>query len=365
MSDASLTARGPARTSLKWGSLLMLPVHLLAVLTSAKSFRDNPVLGSPSLNRRGLHLARRRIAAGLGERRRRALSRGIPAADRAAFERDGFVMKTDYLDPATFAAFRDEIMGLNVPAREALIGDTLTRLIALDEPTLAGLPTVKSVLEAKSLRGLMDYVGSFRRRPSLYVQTVFSRFCDGERDIQSFYHTDTFHPTLKAWFYLQDVEEDAAPFAYVPGSHRTTLRRLAWERRMSLNARDAGDRLTAEGSLRISEEEILRLGYGPPRKLPVKANTLIVADTSGIHRRSTTDQQSARVSIWAYRRSNPFLPWVGGDLASLPLVRARAQRLYWAVSDRLMDRRGKKRLWQWVGNRSPLTPVVREPAAGE
>jgi hypothetical protein len=341
----------------RWKHWAMLPFHGLAVLSAAKSFRDNPIIGSPALNRRGLHIARRRLAALLGDRRRQHLVRQLSAEDRDAFERDGFIVKPNFLDETTFRAFREEILGLNVDAREALIGDTLTRLIPLDGPTLRNLPTVRSVLEGAHYRGLLAYVGSFRRRPHLYVQTVFSQFCaDAEPDIQSFFHTDTFHPTLKSWFFLQDVEEDAAPFTYVPGSHRPNRRRLAWERRVSLTACDAADRLTAEGSFRISEAKIERLGYGPPQKLPVNANTLVIADTSGIHRRSTTDRQAARVSIWAYSRSNPFLPWAGGDLTAIPVIKDYAMRIYWAMADRLKDARKVRRDWRWVGQRSPLSP---------
>lgn len=355
------SAAGPAQLGPKarpagFKNLVLLPLHCLQLLSSSKSFRDNPVIGNPGLNRRGLHVARRRAAAWLGDRRRRRLTGLLAAEDREAFDRDGFLVKPNFLDPATYAALRAEIMQLHVDAREAVIGDTLTRLIPLDEPTLQRLPTTRAVLEGATYRGILDYIHSFRRRPHLYVQTVFSRHCDAEPDVQSFFHADTFHPTLKSWLFLDDVEDDAAPFAYVPGSHRVTPRRLAWERRVSLSARDAGDRLTAEGSMRISEAEIRRLGYGEPRRLPVAANTLVVADTSGIHRRSTTERQSTRVSIWAYSRANPFLPWVGGELATLPVVKGLALRAYWAVTDRVKDARKVRRDWRWVGQRSPLTP---------
>jgi Phytanoyl-CoA dioxygenase (PhyH) len=350
-----IARRGPR--SFSWWDLVLLPVHCAAILSTTKSFRNNPVIGSPVLNRRGLHVIRRRLAARLGAQRRRSLAGLLPAEDREAFERDGFIVKPNFLDEATFQAFRDEIMGLNADAREALIGDTLTRLIPLDGHTLRRLPTVQSVLEGSDYRGLLAYVGSFWRRPHLYVQTVFSQFArDVEPDVQSFFHSDTFHPTLKSWFFLQDVEEDGAPFTYVPGSHRPNQRRLAWERKISIIAHSAGDRLTAEGSLRISEAEILRLGYGAPRKVPVAANTLVVADTSGIHRRSRTERQTTRVSIWAYSRSNPFLPWAGGDIAAPLVIRGHAMLIYWAMADRLRDARRVQRDWHWVGRRSPLTP---------
>ncbi len=347
-------AAGSRRASAwRW---LLAPAYFCTILSSAKSFRDNPVIGSPRLNRWGLHVWRRLVAARVGAWRRRQLAHLISSEDRTAFERDGFVIKRNFLDDATFRAFRDEIMGLNTAAREAVIGDTLTRLIPLDAVTLRGVPTVRRVLEGPAYRNLLSYIGSFKRKPHFYVQTVFSQFCHAEPDVQSFFHADTFHPTVKAWLFLEDVEADAAPFTYVPGSHYHNRRRLAWERRVSRTARDAGDRLTSEGSLRISEREIRRLGYGAPVRLPVGANTLVVADTGGIHARGTTLRQTARVSIWAYSRSNPFLPWVGGDLAALPLLKGHALRLYWAVTDRLKDAKQVRRDWRWVGLRSPLSP---------
>ena len=357
MGNVPASTLPPSRRSHELARWLRLPLDALAVFTGAKSHKTNLVIGSASLNRRGLHLARRRLAARLGALRRRGLSGLLPAADRMAFDRDGYVVRPGFLDPATFAAFRDEIMGLRSDAREALIGDTLTRLIPLDNAALRRLPVVRAVLEGSDYLGLHAYVGSFRRRPHLYVQTVFSQHAPAaEPDVQSFYHTDTFHPTVKSWFYLQDVELDAAPLAYVAGSHRTNRRRLAWERRTSVNAHQANDRLTAEGSFRISEAEIRQLGYGEPRKLAVAANTLIVADTSGIHRRSTTDVPGVRVSIWAYSRSNPFLPWSGGDVTAMPVVKKHALRLYWKVTDRLKDARKVPRDWRWVGERTPLSP---------
>ncbi|HUA54331.1 MAG TPA: hypothetical protein VMB81_19300 [Candidatus Sulfotelmatobacter sp.] len=365
MSDVSaprLAPNPPPRLAKRAGAKvrpwrwLFAPVYLFTIASSAKSFRDNPVIGSPTLNRWGLHVLRRRVAAWLGALRRRQLAPLISAEDRAAFERDGFIIKRDFLDDASFRALRAEIFGLETRAREAVIGDTLTRLIPLDAITLRALPTTRGVLEGGRYRNLLAYVGSFKRKPHFYVQTVFSRHCDAEPDVQSFFHSDTFHPTVKAWLFLDDVVEDAIPFTYVPGSHRHTRRRLAWERRLSRTARTAGDRLTAEGSLRITEAEIRRLGYGPPQRIPVPANTLVVADTSGIHARGTTDRRTRRVSIWAYSRSNPFLPWVWGDMAALPGVKGHALRLYWAITDRLKDAGRKPREWRWVGQRSPLSP---------
>jgi hypothetical protein len=86
---------------------------------------------------------------------------------------------------------------------------------------------------------------------------------------------------------------------------------------------------------------------------------LVVADTSGFHARGTAPGPSVRVSIWAYSRSNPFLPWTGGDLLALPVIGGRALRFYWAVTDRWKDLTGARRDWRWVGKRSPLSPPAK------
>ncbi len=342
----------------RWFRWVLAPFDILALATMAKSFEANPVIGNRTLNRWGLHLLRKRIALRLGDHRRRSLAVYLTPEDRAAFDRDGFLVKRNFLDPNTFARMRDEILSFETEAREAVIGDMLTRLIPLDAITLPRLPVTREILEGPRFRRLIDYAGSFRRRPHLFIQTVFSRVAEGPPDVQSFFHSDTFHPTMKAWFFLNDVAEDANPFTYVPGSHRPTRRRLAWERRVSMTAARAGDRLTAEGSLRVSESELRHFGYPAPQKLAVGANTLIVADTSGIHKRGTSRDPATRISIWAYSRSNPFLPWVGGDIAGLPMLSGRLVRLMWALDDTIKDLRRARREWRWVGTRTASTPPV-------
>src|SRR5437763_1653431 len=77
--------------------IVKFPFWTLALATGAKSFRDNRVIGSPVLNRLGLHKRRAKLAHGLAWRRRKRLEHLVSAEDRAAFMRDGFVMKRDYL----------------------------------------------------------------------------------------------------------------------------------------------------------------------------------------------------------------------------------------------------------------------------
>ncbi len=68
-----------------WTKWLLAPVHALALASSAKSFEASPLLGSPALNRRGLHLVRKRLALRLGAWRRTRLAGQLSPAERADF----------------------------------------------------------------------------------------------------------------------------------------------------------------------------------------------------------------------------------------------------------------------------------------
>ena len=341
---------------------LLLPWWIAQLPTGAKAFCDNPVIGSPMLNRRGLHVARVRTAAALAAQRRSRLARLVSPDDRAAFDRDGFVLKRDVLPASDFAELRRQVFDRRAPAREMLQGDTITRRIALDPRALVAMPAVARLLGSAEWRGLMRYVGSYDSEPIAYVQTILSQVNDREPDPQTALHADTFHPTVKAWLFLTDVAEDEGPFVYVPGSHRMTPARLEWERQRSIVAATQLDRLSARGSLRVEAEELGALGLPEPKAFAVPANTLVVADTSGFHARGPSLRPSMRIEIWSYGRRNPFLPWAGLDPLSLPGIAERRASLAWALRDRLSAIVGQP--WADVGLKTPDAPANPHAKAG-
>ena len=95
---------------------------ILQLFTGAKSFRDNPLLGSRRLNRLGLHGWRIRAAHALAWHRRKRLGRRIAPAHRAAFAADGFIQIDDYLPAAEFAALRAAICSCSpsLPVKAAM-----------------------------------------------------------------------------------------------------------------------------------------------------------------------------------------------------------------------------------------------------
>ncbi|HEY0291379.1 MAG TPA: phytanoyl-CoA dioxygenase family protein [Hansschlegelia sp.] len=339
---------------LRW---LLAPLWAAQIFTGAKSFADNRILGSAALNRRGLHVWRVRLANRMAARRRASLAHRVAESDRAAFERDGFIVKRDFLPESLFRDLAAELESVDAPAREMKQGDAVTRRIALDPENLKRMPACAAVLDMPEFQNLTRYVASFDAEPVVYVQTVFAQVDRSATDPQTAVHADCFHPTMKAWLFLHDVEEDLGPFVYVPGSHRPTPRKLAWERQMSVQASSL-DRLSSRGSFRVAPEDLKRMRLPEPKKFAVPANTLIVGDTSGFHARGKSVRPSTRVEIWAYSRRNPFLPWAGGDLWSLKPLRRRQAPLVWGLLDRL-ERFGLGRSpWRKAGTVTAAAPPV-------
>lgn len=343
----------PKRHLLRWWRA---PWWLFALLTGAKSFADNPILGSSRLNRAGLHLKRKQLAHALARWRRARLAKLMPADLRDQFDRDGFIVIPDFLPDGDFRHLQAAVLDAAFDCREHQQGDTVTRRVAVGPALLGRIPQLAALLDSARWTSVMAYVASTRSAPLYYIQTIAAGALDGPRDPQLELHSDTFHPSLKAWLFLTDVAEDGRPLTYVAGSHRLTPERAAWEVSRSSTVMAKGDRLSQRGSLRISPEELPALGLPPPTRFSVPANTLVAIDTSGFHARADADRPTLRVELWAYCRRSPFLPWTGGDLLSWrPLAIRRAEWLG-AIVDWLDQRGWKVQHWRRAGPRKPLEP---------
>ena len=293
-----------------------------------KVFSD-PWVGHPGLNRLGLHRRRLRAAQAVTGLRRAQTVRVRDDAERQLRDQ-GYVAIPDFLPDDAFAAMRDEVQaaidaaGAATPLPEKpekrgfgdsmnhewgfdrFDGSTLNRFVR-PGPVAAGLP-----LHPRFRRLARIVTGrTMRARRNWIYQTV-----NGDEqaihDIQRELHRDTFFDAMKYWFFLDEVRAEDGPFVYVPGSHRLTPARLAWEERRAdaaVEARLAGQRAGMTGSFRISDSELAALGLPPPRDFPVPANTLIVANVFGFHRRGDAEPGTSRLALYGNHRPQPFLPF--------------------------------------------------------
>jgi hypothetical protein len=329
-------------------AIFALPFYAAQVVTTAKSFRDNPVLGSRVGNRLGLHAARYVAAHAITGLRRLALAWLVPSSLRRRFAADGFLVIPDFLPPQEFAALQAELQRLPGEARVCVQGDTATLMKLLDGEARRQLPRCRAAVESRAFVRAAMYCGAKLRPPLAFVHCVRNHAVAGGADPQRTFHSDTFHSAMKAWLFVDDVDARNGPFTYVPGSHRLTWARLKWEYAQSLAASRAENRYASRGSLRIAETDLAALGLPAPVSFAVPANTLVIADTHGFHRRGEAAERSRRLALYASLRANPFnpLPGFGGFLWRR--LESAGLKLSWQVADRRAARRGVRASWHAV-----------------
>ena len=305
---------------------LLWPLHWLRLLSRTSDFTANPVLGNRTLNALGLHIWRKRAAHALCQRRRKHMRAGLPAGAAELLDRQGFVQLDQFLAPDEFQAAKAELASAALPVIEMAQPPALTRRVNLDAASCAGrYPALHRLITHRQLLGLLRYAAGYPGAPVIAIQCIHSGAdTDGAgHDPQTDWHTDTFHSTAKAWLFLHEVGADEGPLAYIPGSNAPTRARLAWERGQSVGAPVHANRLHAKGSFRVTEQELQQMGYGAPFIAAVHANTLVVADTSGFHRRTPSPRSTVRVEVYLSLRRNPFFAGLYPSLLALPVLRKR------------------------------------------
>ncbi|MFY0640375.1 MAG: phytanoyl-CoA dioxygenase family protein [Bermanella sp.] len=296
---------------------------LLKVFTSNKSFAL-PVIGSPLLNKLGLHTFRMRLANGFLALRRFQVAGFVRPIEFQQFKRDGIVVLKDFLSESEFANLVSEVK--NTMAKvdayspiqnygdqgfgqkhtfdwgfDRYDGDTLNRFYAIKPEHKA----THAFINNKRLKNLTSlFAGTYHDTNKYHLYKLFHGKEDTNADSQKAIHRDTFHSAIKLWYFLEDVKPEHGPFHYAPGTHRLTSRRLNWEKKRSIQA----SKENKGGAFRISNEALNTLGDGQLTSYPVKANTLVIADIRGFHCRGAALEHQSRLSIYANIRPAPFLP---------------------------------------------------------
>jgi hypothetical protein len=298
----------------------------ISILTTDKDFA-NPWIGNATANRLGLHVGRI-LLADTFDRLRWSLHAPLEADRKWIRElrEEGVVAIPDFLPGDRFAELRDEIVGTldaslkTYPPRDntrdgfgekepfggigfdRFDGGTLNRFISLAPDRT---PHALAMAGGERFRKLYA-AAQGRRFPMSALSLYYMRHGpETVHDIQKDLHRDTFHFTIKFWYFVKPVEPREGPFIYVKRSNRSDARRLAWEHRRAGEAsRDKTQ--GAGGSFRITEKELHELGLPEPTIYTVPANTMVIADTHGFHRRGDADPGTERYSLYGGMRRSPY-----------------------------------------------------------
>ena len=325
--------------------LFKIPYWLIAVFSWDKSYRNNPIIGSYLLNKLGLHVFRVILSHALFSFRLWLLTPVIGKADRDFFKKNGFIVKHNFLPEDEFVALKEELLAYEGEIRELPEGDTIKQLLFLNKKTRSQLPQCQRFSENKSLNKLIRYCSSKNRLPIFYVENLNfhnqdSTFSDPQQNL----HIDTFHPCVKGWLFIDDVDSSNGAHIYVPGSHRLTWKRLRWEYHQSL-AQSLPEKNSLlvndpthyywDGSFRITAEDLQSLNYGLPREFSVPANTLLIDNVHGFHSRGNPQNKSSRMTISMHARDNPFNPLI----TPCPQLTANIFEIFW---QRILDKRDQQ-----------------------
>lgn len=256
--------------------------------------------GSLVLNRLGFQVARTLVAnARIGRARQARVHPPNPVRD--ALERDGAVRVPNFLPKESFAAVRDEFAaarGRGLLKTQPCVEDNniLEDVVGVGKNRQAFPVTWRALQEHQALREL---VGDLIGRTPDSVALLISVMRQSQEPVTparllgtNYIHADAHFPTVKAWLYLNDVDESNGATIYALGSHLVTMGRLAYEYDASVRvARSKADGTmrtdTPYGKVRMPTAAQLRWMGVKEVSMSGKANTLFIANTMGFHRRGT------------------------------------------------------------------------------
>ncbi len=326
----------------------MWPLWIIALGTSGKSFVGNPVIGSRLLNTLGLHILRVLIGRIVTWVRWLLLTPLVDRALRRNLHRDGFAIVPDFISPGQIAAIRAEVKAHTGETRQMLQGNTATQRILLDAAALQDKHHLAALCQSRRFLRPLKYAAAKLSPPLLYVQRIRNGIREAGADPQKTMHADTFHPTIKAWLFLEDVTPEKGPFTYVKGSHKLTAARLRWEYGRSRTAARTHDGYSEKGSFRASPDDLTAMNLPEPAGVCARAGTLVIANTNGFHGRGQAEENQSRLEIWAYARPSPFNPLPGLPFRFVGALQSTILKAFWRRKDRTAAARNSRASWHLI-----------------
>ncbi len=244
-----------------------------------------------------------------------------PSAARAytdVLDRDGMVAIPDYLPTDRHRLVLEAVDAYGGSPRLRDIGSEngsglryLSGHVVSDEAGGAGELLNAIFARDPLFVALAEHVIHRQVRPPLtlvYQQLEAPEGYADDKDREQLLHRDKFFSCAKAIYFPDPVTAADSPFVYCPGSHRLSRERLRFE--YAISVRDAQLRAGRLASLEpddligfersrtvVGPEFRARLGL-QERPVTCAANTLIMVNNRGFHRRGELQPGARRRSLW-------------------------------------------------------------------
>lgn len=293
---------------------LMRDINNCDVSVLEKIYSDEKIINDIELNKKGLHIYRILLARRIEQYRRKNL--GFQNHNLyKEWEERGIVILPNFLDENKYNELL-EYSNLMIENKQPFSLD-LSQNYAFQE--------------------LLSMAAS---APST-VQTLGSEYVDFDNidpnEEQYHLHSDTFQPCIKIFYYINEIKEDEGPFCFVPTSnHVENPELLKWLYKVSCIALDlsheeydnilpsklgtlAADtwgkavnitfspRLGRRYNDSVLNKHLDNMNLPPMMPIIGKGNTLVIANTSGFHRRNRAKKGTIRTTLRNGQRFNPFM----------------------------------------------------------
>ena len=214
------------------------------------------------------------------------------------FLSNGYLIINNFLAEGELSMLRDLFQSSN-----GSLSKNKSTLMSVNNDTL---PLIKKLTSAEFLEFLSLMTGYAPKIikeeiiNNTFMQSVRIKKGLSGNDPQQNFHLDTFYPAFKFWLFPYDVSLDSGPFEYVPGSHLPYKAVYKHLRKGYLsNAYNTDYAISSdhtEGSLRATTQDITRMGLNS-RRFGVQANSLVIANVGGFHRRSIARETVVRHAV--------------------------------------------------------------------
>ncbi len=270
----------------------------------------NHILPSPTANKFGVPILRT-IVSNLGIMLRRFKNcRPITSYEKDLIK-NGIVVIPNFLPEDEFQKLKKEFFNIisDENIKKTNSGSTKFSFKYLKKDEYTNYETVRNFSKNKQLIRLIcvaEGMKLFKELETLiFEKTDFGRPSE-DTDPNKLFHSDVHFHSHKVLYYIDDVTEDNGPFAYCKGSHKNNLERLFFEFKRG-QLKDA-----SKSSWRINDHQENKFFKNFFNKLMSnkkdvtgKANTLIITNVHGFHRRGDAKEGTSRSLIRIPFRYNP------------------------------------------------------------
>jgi hypothetical protein len=290
-------------------------------LPLVRGFRHAPpyFVGSVNANRLGLQVLRVLGKHAIWRLRQRPTPAAIrPYVD--VLKRDGILIVPDFLPADVYAQVRSEFAAIEpdlsyrpVPfyAHMRALQQGRIHAASLRVNGDARLPAMRRhLVEHPLLLAIVASVTHVRMKTIANASIDVYRLADEtapDNDVETVLHADLHSPTVKAFYYIDDVDESNGAFIYAKRSARLTLARLRHE--YDISVREAklrrGDTDIPAEALAVRGPNV-RNAIRPRHRQAMglvessicgKANTLVIANNVGFHRRGNFTSPTPRRTV--------------------------------------------------------------------